>query len=152
MIEPISEAAKTFGIFSSLERAMEGTSFFLLLVIILAADCALLQVYGVGLFQVAGMSELLKPQLAVDTLVLFAFFSGFMSFAMPIVAVVAYDLVIYTIYGLWLRLRYKIYPIDFFITRPEPGYVHLSDLKKKAFSTMESFYLSTYKEAVRENK
>jgi hypothetical protein len=52
------------------------------------------------------------------------------------------NLVVNTTYSLWLGLRGKIFPIESLITHPKPGYVHLFDLKKKAFSTLEDFYLS----------
>lgn len=147
MIEPISEAGKTFGIFSALDRTTERTNFFLLVAFVLAADCGLLHIYKVGLLQIAGMPELIKPQLAINSVILFVLFSGLMSIVMPRLSVILYDLIVHTVYALWMNIRLRVFPDVPLIPRPDQGFVRFYQLKDKAYKTFDSFYVAALKEA-----
>jgi hypothetical protein len=149
MSNPVTEASKSIGIFSSLENALETTSFLLMSNFLLIVDIGLIYLNGFGIAGLTKNADALKPGIAIQILLLFVFFSLFMSLIVPVVCALIlgiYNFIIcHLLYaaGRWVD---KKIGIENHVEKLERNFVLVNDLREKAHLTKDSYYLSLLKE------
>jgi hypothetical protein len=136
----------------SLKSATQSDTFFLLATFTLLIDSALIYIHGQGLIHHVQYPDEFKLAFALELYLLFVAFSFVMALIMPFIV----PLTSQVVYWIWtikesigdaIRKIWRTRSDDAFPRRDtKHGCVSISDLKTKAFSTMEPYYLNLYKE------
>lgn len=145
MAEPFLDSLKN--VVPSLEKATEVNFLLLLTSFVLLADCAALYVHGMNILHLSEMPDVLKPRLAVEAIILVIGFGMLIGIVMPFLLVFANLLVDETVGRLWTRFEIWADP-DGRRFRTDSAYsVPIYELRKKAHTSKESYYLNLLKEA-----
>ncbi len=114
---------------------------------VLLADCTALYVHGMNILHLSEVTDVIKPRLAIEAIILVIEFSMLIGVAMPFLLIFANLTVTETIGRSWIRFEIWFNP-DGQRFRPDSAYsVPIYELRKKAHASKESYYLNLLKEA-----
>lgn len=145
MAEPFLDSLKN--IVPSLEKATEINFLLLLTSFVLLADCASLYVHDMNILRLSDIPDVMKPRLAIEAIILVIGFGMTVGIAMPALLFFANLLMDGTVKKLWDRFEIRSDP-DGRRFRPASAYsVPVGELREKAHTSKESYYLNLLKEA-----
>ena len=145
MTEPFLDSLKN--VVPSLEKATEINLLLLLTSFMLLADCASLYVHGMNILRLSDIPDVIKPRLAIEAIILVIGFGMTVGIVMPTLLFFANLLMNGTVKELWDRFEIWSDP-DGRRFRPASAYsVPVSELREKAHTSKESYYLNLLKEA-----
>jgi len=143
--EPFLDSLKN--VVPSLGKATEVNFLLLFTSFVLLADCAALYVHGMNILHLSEVSDVIKPRLAIEAIILLIGFGVLVGIAMPLLMILANIVVIETVGRLWTRFEIWSDP-DGRRFLPDSGYsVPIYELHEKAHSSKEIYYQNLLKKA-----
>ena len=144
MTDHISDASKSLSIISVLEKAHETRISLLLFAFVMFMDSTMVVSSGSGLYSLYANPDALRINLVPDFILMFVFFSLFMSIAMPLIAEVVRQILILCFHSIWFRMTYDAQHIP---SMWRAGYVRLHQISREAHATRDEYFLELEKEA-----
>jgi hypothetical protein len=142
-------ATKGLGIFSTLESATETALFLLATTFVLLVDTALVQFNHAGIIDLIRNPELIKPSLGLETILIFVGFSFLTSLVLPLLAIVADEIVIHTVGRAWITVDSFLnqkFGLERSPRKRKYECVNPWELRREAHEKKENYLLGLYKE------
>ena len=144
MAEPFLDSLKN--VVPSLKKVTEVSFTLLLTSFVLLADCATLYVHGSNILHLSELTDVIKPRLAIEAVILVIGFGILVGIAMPFLLLIVNAVVLMTVKRGWDRFELWFGP-NSQRSRLDSAYsMSISALNKKAHACKDKHYLDLLKE------